>query len=637
MSVYPLLLTVGGLPKCGKTTSLIKAFSSPLHQNFPLLSHHEFELVLSGMKRPGNMKIHTVKTFEGFKASILSAIFSYHCKVSFEENLGDNSTFTDPELKTYIKQTAHFIHEQQAAYAEHKTNGEESDENCTQFDNALEDGIGLANVWNVNFDTEQTGIQSLFECFSILFTQKFIWLFINLERDIEMLHIPPEDISPEMRAVQWRPRIQCLLHTCLMSKRFKLGKNLVCQIFATYTQEHLTRVKLDNKIAKLKRECKNAAKQMGIQDVIDFKIVEVDLRNPKELLQSNMKSIFAQPERHCEIPISWLFLCGSFSNHRTFYMTITELKQKALVCNVPFAGQDGMDEFCKFFTSFGSIIDLRQIDQTSQFIIVKPWEFFSLYNNLFISEKKRNSTGMINNYGQQEAVVMDVLVSVGLAIKLSPVSYFVPSFRSGMVNSKCNPNAVRLILGIDSPDINMQIEVLKQLLNNDYYFNAYLDLKVDSESANCITVRTVDTSHEEVGIQLISQGNVMEICYYGENKHKKEVVEIRCMKLVEIVKKITYMKSYLFKFTLQYQFAVRCEKDNFDPSLAFNAHRRQHILPCKSLCCDCKKKGIEFLQVIDAWTEALHQVRLLLKLICPSYSHYLKFISMQFYSTESNP
>ena len=598
--VYPILLTVSGLPKSGKTTSLNDTFF-PYGQQEGTFSHHE--LVVSGFKRKRKFQRRVVYRYEGFKEGIMSGIICHNYQTAFDTNFDHNSTLPDTEMNNYMHQVGCFLLERQIA---HK-NAKES-----EFLKALDGGIGLVNVWDMA--VEQTNIRSLLECFNVLFTQNYMWLFVNLERDYEKLHLPPEDVSPEMKSEQWRPRIQYLLRTCLMSKRLKSEENTMCRIFATYTPEFAKKNCLDSCIAKLKRECKNAARQMGVRNLINFEIVQVDLTKPQKSLKCSIKLICMQEKRKHEIPISWLFLRGSFADRETFYISYEELQEKALVCKIPLAGPDGLEEFCEFFTSFGSIIDVRQIDPKSPYIIVKPFEFLNAYNSLCLRSRKGKKPDIVQVHeynSPDEAVVMEILASVSLAIKLPAIEgYFVPMFRVGSNVTRCNPNAVQLTLGIGSPRVNMQVEMLKKLMfSGDKNLTAGLDFTGTSESKNLVSIRTIDSLHRVVNVQLISQGNIMEISFSGENKQTKEAIEIRCLKIVKVVQNIIQMKSELFNFNLQYQFAVRCEKDQFDSTVAFNAHRIRHPLPNRNICEDCVKKGKEHLQMINAWNKALKHVR----------------------------
>ena len=596
LTVCPLLLTVSGLPKSGKTTYLGTAGGMPIPtESTSAFTHHE--LVFSGFRRLKKIHKRNVDRYAGFQESILSAVKFHKCNVCLTNEFKHNSTFDDDELKGYAKQTADFLHHR---FDEHARKS--FDHKQIAFEDALEYGIGLVNVWDMAVE-EST--RSLLECFSVCFTKNYIWLFVSLERDVEKLHLPPEDVNKGTKCELWRPRIQYLLRTCLMSKRSKENMKVCCKIFATYSQKKDCDEKNDDErreelTAKLRRECKNAARQMKVQQLVDFNIVVANLREPKISLKRSIKALFAQTEYQESIPISWLFLCGSFACHKKFYMTTEELKAKAVKCKIDI--KDDLPKFCKFFTSFGSIIDVTQIDSASKYVIVKPFEFLNHFNALCKREQKVGK-GFVDWNPKNTDVMMDILDSVGFAVKLPALNKcFVQAFQVGEAITTCNPNAVQLTLGIDSPRINMQTEMLKDLLKTDS-----LMVTKSSENTNSIFVES-EGSSSKVFTQLTTQGNVIEISICSIPEQDSEAIESQCSKIIGIVEKIISKKSADFGFNLKYQFALRCEGDGFGPGIAFNAYRKQHILPNWNICSKCAMKSKNHLQIMEAWNKALDSV-----------------------------
>ena len=582
--VYPLLLIVGGLPKSGKTESLKKTFGLLSDGTF---SHHE--LVCSGLKRQQKIQTRSVKRYEGFKYSILSALKYHHTSFKLGRKL---TAFTDEQVDDYMNKMSSFL--------QYHFNEDSA------FEKGLNGGIGIANIWDLTVN--QSKIRSLLESFGVCFTRSHMWLYINLERDAKHLHLPPEFEDMETKLEQLRSRIQYLFRTCLMSRRSNLGKKK-CNILATYTANEIQTDEKNRKIEKLKRECENAAEQMGIKSLIDFNIVEVDLSSPEKSLTRCMRSIFMQTESKNEIPISWLFFCGSFSNHTKFCMTVEQLKQKAKQCDI-LQGQGDLKEFCELFTSFGSIIDVRLVDEKSQYIIVKPFEFLKAFSCL--SNKHKDGIVLMSSVSKENRVIMEILVSVNYAVKLSE-KYFVPSFQQGDAIRECNQEAVQLTLGIGAPHVNMQIEILKHLIEETREdFTACLKFNASNKYTNSMLIQTTDVQGRVVEIQLISQGSVMEICFSSEYEYAKEIIKIRCIEITKAVAKIMKKKSVMFDCNFEYQFALRCEGDTFDPEIAFNAHRKRHIFPSERLCSKCKvKKGDRVLQIVSAWNEALKEVNIM--------------------------
>ena len=87
-----------------------------------------------------------------------------------------------------------------------------------------------------------------------------------------------------------------------------------------------------------------------------------------------------------------------------------------------------LDEFCKLFTSFSSIIDVSLIDPASEYVILKPNLFidkldkiFHTKDNMLANKGILTITAAKNLFGSMDVVHVytSILISLKLAAKLS--------------------------------------------------------------------------------------------------------------------------------------------------------------------------------------------------------------------------
>ena len=80
-----------------------------------------------------------------------------------------------------------------------------------------------------------------------------------------------------------------------------------------------------------------------------------------------------------KIRLSWIFLRKHFYESDELYISKDKLMEKASNLRM---SERNFNNFCRFFSSFGSIIDASKLGSQSHYIILKPVEFFSLLDKL---------------------------------------------------------------------------------------------------------------------------------------------------------------------------------------------------------------------------------------------------------------
>ena len=611
--VFPMLLTVTGFPKSGKTQSITKALKLEEAPEVSKFSHYEF--VASGFRKAKKIQSANIQRDHSFRFAMEAGLMCNFKTAAFGKPVTCNdANFGEASLNGHIVGLAEYLQERQdqdimGCVKRRKSYSPDSQAKAksTQYlEASLNHGVGLINVWDVSINES---IGPLLETLGSCFTTNRMWLFIDLERDFPHLHLPidegSENDSPEL---QWRPRVQQLLRMCQICKfvKSKDGFKRFCMIFAIYSKTYASVV--DKKIISLRREIQNAAVQMGVEELIEFEIksISLDLRKIKPLRKA-FKSILYHLEEK-QIPLSWVFLRSSLIDHKSFYITHEELKKKAHDCEI---SPSSLDEFCKFFTSYGSIFDIRMIDKSSDYIVVKPFAFLSHLEALF---QEANTKDRIMSVDREDnSVVMQILSSVSLALERPylkgqiamsfPTNFYCPLIQkeTNKVNRSCIPGAVQLILSMESPRINMAVEVAKQLCKLD---KSKLVLNA-TEYVNTITIET-----NIANIMLTFQGDITEIHFpnIGQDVTDSQLEEL-CFKIAEGLKGLFAKKAELFT-GVRYHFAIRCKQDALDQLVAFNAYRKRHVLPNGTLCDDCKQNFIDR-RIIKAWNSALEKVQCL--------------------------
>ena len=146
------------------------------------------------------------------------------------------------------------------------------------------------------------------------------------------------------------------------------------------------------------------------------------------------------------------------------------MQQKANECGLPADGEYSLDGFLEFYGSFGSIFDVRQLDQTSENIIIKPLHFFKSIDHFLTNVDNENGIIMCK---PEEKEIVEVMASVSLAVRLPDPKtnmpsnrYYFHSIRRGHRKTWIDPGTVQFVLSMASPRINKDAEIIKLLLSS---------------------------------------------------------------------------------------------------------------------------------------------------------------------------
>ena len=653
--VYPLLITVSGLPQTGKTTSLQKAFDL-MSAEETRFSHHEIVASGFGMNKP--IMTLNVRRDTSFLFGLQSGLNYNHKKASFVHQNTEGLTIKCLPLKQYLTRILRYLQNRQnktnivSNMSKDRTVISEQDtphalddrskgttttseldnqgiqasdigpptegpyeKSTHELEQMLFHGVGFVNIWDTVVDKT---IRPFLETFGSFYTRSVLWLFVDLERDLPDIHLPPEVIEVDSKAFKWRSRIEYLLRQCQMCKHSqykKAAKDRVCTIFATYSSSKTPHPKLSAE--KLQHECEEAARQMGVDHLIDFDIMLVDKDKKKaKPLRDRLRLCLEQVEAK-SVTLSWILLRGSFTQHKGFFIKYSDLQIIAKECGLQNKGEHSLDEFLKFYGSFGSIFDVRQVNDSSEYVIIKPIEFLSKVDK-FLKDVEHKNGIISTDSSSDEYVMLEIMASVSIAVKLPNPDmgnrYFFRSIRKGKRKTFIAQGRVQFVLSMASPRINQNAEIVKLLLIA-LAPNVEFDLNTEWPNSVCI-ITTV--SGTVMKIFLSFQGDVMEIHLQEEEEclvNTDPLVE----KIVKAFEDMIFQKKHLTD--IRYHFAIRCEQDQYGNTITYNAYHKRHVLP--STMCDKCLAAQKDRKIIDSWNRALKKVScktVLIEYICYLYN-----------------
>ena len=442
-----------------------------------------YEVVAAGFHPSRKYTVTEVTKETSCAFGVLSA-FSYLAEHETIIPLLDSTEeqcFEDLELNGHLQSVLKFLSDHIAALNQ----PESSNSFAKQLIETIPDGIALINIWDVAVN--KTVYYFLTALQGRLYNSH-MWLFLDLERDLQELDEPPElprestgEVSKDGAVLmKWRPRLHYLLRSCRMSENLNGNRKKVCTLFAKHSGTF--NGDLQEKVEELEDKVLQAAKVIGVSSLLQEKIEVTNLVGDsgnndysRRLYHKFQQIICETPYK--DIPLSWVFLRSLFYYSQRKFISKHELTEKAKQCGID---EESLTEFCKFYTSFGSIFDLSLVSSEYQYVIVKPMGFLS-HLDTFLNPKdymlQRHSTlnyGLIsqtacrNAYGQDWSAFMEALICIDLAVKVpgtcleeipdhtvdrSEIYYYIPLSRTvaPLEKDSYDDNSVYLMTSVDSP------------------------------------------------------------------------------------------------------------------------------------------------------------------------------------------
>ena len=315
--VSPMLLTVTGLPNCGKTKIITETLKLKNKQDDGIaLPYYSIITGVSNFKNTVHVQCNEIDhLIFGLQAGLM---YNDACQniPRAEETMPNDSKHMQDFLNNTFRHLQYFKDIQATEDSKVLPIDEKR---LLKLLRAVQHGVALMNIWDVPISGNTWLV---LESLSQLFTRNFMLVFLSLDRDLRKLQLPPayadDPIPPAYPenpfppdSLKWRSRVEYLLCSCQMAFNSKTnaetGKK-VCKIVATYESD-ITKARVKNKIDILQEECNNVAHQMGLDGLIDFHIIPVNCNDPESILEDHI-SLFMKDNRSEEIPLSWFLLRG---------------------------------------------------------------------------------------------------------------------------------------------------------------------------------------------------------------------------------------------------------------------------------------------------------------------------------------
>ena len=643
----PFLLCFTGLPDSKKSTALNKLLQ---HFNKDTSTHkmEEFNehgirfFELAAARRPPDNEItyekvkSLVGTSNGYALVVQSAIdHLYGVRGQFIKDFHDPSNVEservyfddDPDLNQHFL----FILGRLSALNRKK---KETD-NVPIWSQSLPSGISMINIWDIGLNK---AVLYILPFLSGLLYNCHAWLFFDLLRDLPQLYelpdLPVNKYDPSRNdreyVMRWRARIHYLLRYAKLTES-NPPRQKTCKLIASCTKTIESKI-LEKKIEAFRKEAKNVAMQMQLFDFIDVdKITSFDQDNENhlqcltEMFDEIVHNQFKSPVK---MPLSFVFLRSFFCEKDELYISKDVLKQKALALQL----NDAMfTEFCRLFTSFGSIIDVSLIDSLSDLIILKPDVFFHELDKLFYPSPDVDS--LVTTYGivsestatsifgskKLSSVFMSFLTSIGLALKLESkvfnitlsdqFAYYIPNVCTAKPILECEPTALHLLRDLNIPMSNFKLKF------TDFFLNEYKSTILEMPKEPHINVSSFRAfpsnipDHNGVIFELVYLGDAIEFRILTPYDHS--CIEEICIQIISVCHKIMPQK-------VKYNFAVMCSDDP-NPKAIYKLRRNHHFLPNEDLCTKCKSKGRLESGIIKIWNAVLSKVCLRFTYFCLLY------------------
>lgn len=469
------------------------------------------------------------------------------------------------------------------------TNQDSRPHKLISLEKKLYKGIAEISLWDLTVN--RTSLRFL-ECFRGHLYNSHVWLFVDLEQDIDKLHLRPDPTTNDHPyAMQWRSRLHYLMRSSCLSESFHSKRSNVCRIFAVHSTPDSPALK--EMLRKLQEEAENAALQYGLSHLFNFEIVPI-MKN-SEYAEREAYKIFTEYVDHFqvnEVPLSWTFLRFALEVSQNDFMKRDEIHKIANELNI-----DDINGFLKHYTSFGSLLDMKLVDDSSQWVILKPANF--LENVCRLLSMSNAEYGIItpsmvtNIFGDHSETYFSILSSVHL-VSIVPrcrlsnelsskyvntdFVYYMSVIRQGKPDKQSLPRAIQMVIDVKSPSMIMQIPFTNHLLQS----------LPSAVLASCKAVNvTIIQIVNGVEIEVVFQADIIEIRF--NNPKDISIFSDVCSKVVKAIQLIAALRAKRGgKFS--YYLRTQCVEEASESSNSVITGKTYHMLTDHLLCSKCSKQ-----------------------------------------------
>ena len=483
-------------------------------------------------------------------------------------------------------------------------------------------GIAIFNVWDIGHSHT---VHHFLPALHSLLHNSYSWLFFNLEHDSRDLYKLPVEASPKVlrkppgalhtgadeNLMKYQPHLRYA--------KFNLpAKKKKCLLFATHDGQ-LAEEKMRELVESIKPDLENAASQIGVKEVIDFNVIPIkqdDDETCVRLIAEKLdKLVYEALKSTITMPFSFIFLRSFYyKNDEIVYIKKKEMQKVADELKI---SKKRLDEFCKLFTSFGSIIDVSLIDPESEYVILKPNLFideldkkiFHTKDNMLANKGILTITAAQNLFGSMDAahVYTDILVSLKLAAKLSyenvaiavPLDiktnvFYLPKICTTPPvadTTELRHSALQLLRGWNAPPDHLQTSFVTTFLSKNPQAKVCI---CDDTPTNVTKIEAIDSSSQiKVKFDVVYFEYTLE--FHAETLSKKVFSHI-----IESCHEV--MKEHK---DVQYNFSILCSKNPSSTNAEYEPKRKRHFLPYNTLCDVCSNDKRHEDPILMVWNEVI--------------------------------
>ena len=614
VKIAPILVTAAGIPHSGKSTAILNLFShlekactaNPTTNEShikPGISYYELESV--GLEPFKHVHYSSITPDTCYLYAVESALKRrYYLRGQsikvHESSVHPQSVFEDDLLDEHFKQIfANLWKSHQGMIGQDRT---------TLFNRSLPSGLALINVWDLGLN------KGIFHFLPALYghlSSSYMWLFLDLQRDVDCLYDPPaihENHPDKDVLMRWRSRLHYLLCYSKLATSKKHSRSNVCSLLGTVSKD-IPASEIKILIDKCKKEVNNAAPQIGVQNLIndDFHAIVPNSEGCFRILkETSDKIVSTELQSAKKIPLSWIFLRSVFYGKSILYIKKDDLRGKAKQLNIE---NDRFHAFCEFFTSFGSIIDVSLLDPSSKYIITEPVTFLHERDKLFYPmddlHSKIQQFGIVssetaeNIFKEHWEFFVEVLISANLVVKLDPDKisfsdttqcilqsscYYIPIACTTPPVLTCDHSALHLQMSVDSPVTHFQVHFTRHFLTCNsvakVFFNEHSQMNVTTYV------------YEGIHFNLVHHGEDVEFCIPDCDE---QITLNMCTAIINSCHEV--IEEQLMKRSFEFNFSILCSAES----------KRRHLLPDDVLCSACHCNG-KLNKQIKTWNYVLRQV-----------------------------
>lgn len=571
--IIPLLICLAGLTNSGRKEAvqqILNDLSPPTDPPAEFTSHH----ILATNKSNYNMTyVYAGLHLYNFGFQSCKLVHSSD-EVSYKVPNTPPSIYQSELLNKHMKTLlTHF----------HEYSNKSCDKNLLDFVFTITRGAALIKIWDIKLSTN---VFYFLRAFSGHLTNTRMWLFAELDDVLKELNSPDTTAKSPL----WQSQLDYLLR-CMRLCNGSTSHKRPCTVFACHDGQDGVGAKLNT----FEKELQRVARQLNVTELKDGGTIPFNMKNEQDLnviffLKNLLQSLYSR----IPIRLTWLFLRGALEHRMGIFMKKAELKHLAKECGI-----EDFEEFCKVFTSFGSIFDLSLCNHENDIIIIKTDQFLSKLSEAFDAPTNSDSRSYTQNgiitmkiaeelFGTEGETFMMILEAVGMVAGIPPRKYqemspekcyYMPCARKKQERS-IDMKAVRLLRNIRRPPnfVNFEVAFTNCMLKHSF-------TQLQSSSDENQTIIKICADNNSI-ITMTFRGDETEL---KVDPPSKAHILLVIMAIKEIAEHISKNHG-----KISYAFAIICVNDS----------KEYHRLPLDSKLCDECKTRKEFFE----WIEALNNV-----------------------------